>query len=99
MIFGIILLSLDLSGLITGAWLPKGLARTLSHLDNKMAHPFARVATAQRYLSSPQDRPGQEYAPRRSLYQVVSPASTRNFTLHASARQKEASPTEVKTLD
>jgi hypothetical protein len=62
-----------------------------------MAHPFARVATAQSYLSSPQDRPGQKECPRRSLYQVVLPTS--HATLHVSARQKEASPTEIKTLN
>ena len=50
---------------------PKGLARTLScGVRTPTAHPFARVATARRDPSSPQDRPR-----RRSLYQVVLPAS------------------------
>lgn len=58
---------------------PQGLARTLSRQSLFLtAHPFARVATARRCSSSPQDRPpasGFTQRPvRRSLYQVVLPA-------------------------
>ena len=68
-------LCLGLSGLITRAKLPWGLARTLSRRRFTSAtHSFPRVATARRYSSSPQDRPSMLLL-RRSLYQVVSPAS------------------------
>ena len=41
----------------------------------RLAHPFARVATARRDPSSPQDWPSVFETVRRPLYQVVSPAS------------------------
>ena len=66
---------------------PKGLARTLSRWT--AAHPFPRVATAQRYLSSPQDWPTRLPLGRvrRPLYQVVLPTLTRARGARASSRQ------------
>ena len=74
--------SFGLPGLIKRARLPAGLARTLSRKVYSTAHPFACVATARRYPSSPQDRPRG-----RSLYQVVLPAAESRQTGTPSARQ------------
>ena len=48
---------LDLSGLITRAWLSQGISTYLKPTFKQSAHPFPRVATAKRYFGSPQDRP------------------------------------------
>ena len=48
---------LDLSGLITRAWLSQGISTYLKPTVKQSAHPFPRVATAKRYFGSPQDRP------------------------------------------
>lgn len=66
----------DLSGLDIAAWLPKGLARTLSHF-----WPTPLRALRRLYATRARHRIGQELNLRRPLYQVVLPMSNANASL------------------
>ena len=67
---------LGLSGLIADARLARGISTYLKHPRQEGTHTFARVATAPRDRSSPQDWPRAASGPRRPLFQVVLPKSS-----------------------
>jgi hypothetical protein len=77
-----------------GGLVTQRIARTLNH--RTVAHCLARVATAQRYLGSPQDRP-DPIGSRRSLYQLMSP--TQDARGHPLRPAEEGSFNEDQALD